>query len=124
QTDFSAEMAQIRSLAPDAVFQFHPGGQGIAFLRQYDQAGLRDTIPMVVPGPSLDSVVLQALGSSAIGLNVTAQWNSDLDNEANQTFVSAFQEAYGRLPTLYASQGYDTAQAIDAALRITGGSTD
>lgn len=121
QNDFSAEMAQIRALEPDAVFQFHPGGLGIAFLRQYDQAGLRGTIPMVVPGPSMDHAIVQSLGASAIGLNATAQWNADLDNEANRTFVSAFRERYGRTPTLYASQGYDTAQAIGAALRITGG---
>ncbi len=124
QTDFSAEMAQIRSLAPDAVFQFHPGGLGIAFLRQYDQAGLRETIPMVVPGPSMDHAILQSAGGAAIGLNVTSQWNDDLDNEANHTFVSTFRERYGRMPTLYASQGYDTAQAIGAALRLTDGRTD
>ena len=39
QTDFAPEMAQIRAAAPDAVFQFHPGGLGIAFMRQYQQAG-------------------------------------------------------------------------------------
>jgi branched-chain amino acid transport system substrate-binding protein len=31
QTDYAAEMAQIRAANPDAVFQFHPGGLGIAF---------------------------------------------------------------------------------------------
>ncbi|MCX7373073.1 MAG: ABC transporter substrate-binding protein, partial [Alphaproteobacteria bacterium] len=40
QTDYAAEMAQIRAARPDAVFHFHPGGLGIAFLRQYAQAGL------------------------------------------------------------------------------------
>ncbi len=34
--------------------QFHPGGLGIAFARQYQQAGLLGTIPMVVPSPSID----------------------------------------------------------------------
>ena len=49
-----AEMAQIRAAKPDVVFQFHPGGLGIAFARQYQQAGLLGTIPMVVAAPSLD----------------------------------------------------------------------
>ncbi|MFX5472292.1 ABC transporter substrate-binding protein, partial [Acinetobacter baumannii] len=40
QTDFSAELAQIRAAKPDAVFQFHPGGLGITFMKQYVQAGL------------------------------------------------------------------------------------
>ena len=30
QSDFAGEMAQIRDKAPQVVFQFHPGGQGIA----------------------------------------------------------------------------------------------
>ncbi len=40
------EMAQIRAAKPDVVFQFHQGGLGIAFMRQYQQAGLL--------GPSAD----------------------------------------------------------------------
>ena len=31
-------------------------------------------------------------------------------------FVAAFQEAYGRLPSLYASQGYDAARLLASAL--------
>ena len=51
----------------------------------------------------------------------TAHWAPDLDNAANQKFVAEFQKEYGRLPTLYASQGYDAAQLIDAAVRDTKG---
>ena len=36
-------------------------------------------------------------------------------------FVSAFKNAYGRTPTLYASQGYDTARLIGSALKSVGG---
>ena len=125
QTDFSAEMAQIRDAAPDAVFQFHPGGLGIAFIRQYQQAGLLDTIPMVVSSPSMDEVTLGAIGEAAIGINVSAQWNRDFDNPASQAFVAAWEAAYPERPiTYYASQGYDTALAIASALEATGGIDD
>jgi len=46
----------------------------------------------------------------------TAQWSPDLDNAANQAFVASFQEAYGRLPSIYASQSFDTANLILSAL--------
>ena len=36
-------------------------------------------------------------------------------------FVADFQKEYGRLPTLYASQGYDAAQMYEAGLRAAGG---
>ncbi|MDB5651497.1 MAG: transporter substrate-binding protein [Hyphomicrobiales bacterium] len=124
QTDFAPEMAQIRAAKPDVVFQFHPGGAGIAFLRQYQQAGLVETVPMVVPSPSMDAVTLQAVGAPALGLNVSAQWNSDFDNAANKAFVAAWKAKYNRPITYYASQGYDTALAIGAALKGTGGKVD
>lgn len=122
QTDYAAEIAQIRNSKADAVFQFHPGGNGIAFLRQYKQAGV--TIPMVLPHPSLDSTTLAAVGDAALGMNVSAQWNSDFDNAANKTFVAEFKKKYNRIPTYYAQQGYDTALAIAAALKATGGKVD
>lgn len=46
----------------------------------------------------------------------TSQWAYDLDNAANQAFVEGFLEAYDRMPTLYAAQGYDTARLILSAL--------
>jgi branched-chain amino acid transport system substrate-binding protein len=124
QTDFAAEMAQIRAAKPDFVFQFHPGGAGIAFLRQYQQAGLLEAVPMVVPSPSMDAVTLKAIGEAAIGVNVSAQWNSDFDNASNKAFVEAWTKKYNRPITYYASQGYDTALAIGAALKQTGGKVD
>jgi len=124
QTDFAAEMAQIRSANPDVVFQFHPGGTGIAFLRQYQQAGLHGKIPMVVAAPSLDAVTLAAVGDAAVGLNVSSHWNSDFDNPANKKFMEAWTKAYNRPATYYSSQGYDTALAIASALKGSGGRTD
>ena len=124
QTDFAPEMAQIRAANPDVVFQFHPGGLGIAFLRQYQQAGLLGKTPMVLAEPSLDATTLKAVGESALGLSVTAHWNSDFDNAANKKFMEAWTKAYNRVPTYYASQGYDAALAIASALKATGGKTD
>lgn len=124
QTDFAPEMAQIRAANPDVVFQFHPGGLGIAFLRQYQQAGLLGKTPMVLAEPSLDATTLKAVGDAALGLSVTAHWNSDFDNAANKKFMEAWTKAYNRAPTYYASQGYDAALAIASALKATGGKTD
>ena len=121
QTDYSAEMAQIRDAKPDAVYQFHPGGLGIAFLRQYQQAGLLGQVPMTLSEVAMDSTILAAVGEAAAGITLTVHWNADFDNPANRRFVDAFTKKYNRLPTIYASQGYDTALAIGAALKGSGG---
>jgi len=123
QTDYAPEMAQIRAAKPDVVFHFHPGGLGIAFTRQYQQAGLLGTIPMVVAAPSLDSTIVKAIGEAGVGINGTTHWNTDFDNPANKKFMEAWTKKYGpdRLPTYYASQGFDTALAIGAALKGVNG---
>jgi branched-chain amino acid transport system substrate-binding protein len=56
------------------------------------------------------------VGDAAVGVRNTAQWSPDLDNPANVAFVEAFQAEYGRLPSLYASQGFDTANLILSAM--------
>jgi len=114
QQDYAAEIAAIREAEPDSVFFFLPGGMGIAFMKQYAQSGL-DT-PVFGPAFSFDQGILAAVGDAALGVKNTSQWSKDLDNPANAAFVAAFQEEYGRLPSLYASQGYDAARLIGAAL--------
>jgi branched-chain amino acid transport system substrate-binding protein len=114
QTDYASEISQIRASGADSVFFFLPGGMGISFLKQYADSGVN--LPVVGPAFSFDQGILQAVGAAALGVKNTSQWNKDLDNAANKTFVAAFQAEYGRLPSLYASQGYDTANLLLSAM--------
>lgn len=117
QTDFAAEMAQIRAAKPDVVYEFEPGGLGIAFMRQYEQAGLLKEIPMVVHPASLDQVIVQAVGDAASGVKVTSHWNDDFDNPVNKAFVEAWRAKFGDRPiTYYAAQGYDAALLVATGL--------
>ncbi len=117
QTDYAAEIAQIRDSGADSVFFFLPGGMGIAFMKQYAQSGVN--IPVMGPGFSFDQDVLGAIGDAALGVKNSATWSKDLDNEANRKFVDAFQAEYKRLPSIYAAQSWDTANLIIAALSKT-----
>ena len=112
--EYAAEIAQIRASGAESVFFFLPGGMGIAFLKQYAQAGI-DT-PLVGPAFSFDQGILQAVGEAALGVKNTSQWSKDIDNPTNNAFVASFQAEYGRLPSLYASQGFDTANLLISAM--------
>ncbi|MEL6679322.1 MAG: ABC transporter substrate-binding protein [Pseudomonadota bacterium] len=114
QTDYAAEIAQIRASGADSVFFFLPGGMGISFLKQYADSGLE--IPVVGPAFSFDQGILQAVGAAALGVKNTSQWNKDIDNPTNAAFVESFAAEYGRLPSLYASQGFDTANLLLSAM--------
>ena len=114
QTDYAAEIAQIRASGADSMFFFLPGGMGIAFMKQYAQSDVG--IPAMGPAFSFSQDILGAVGEAALGVKNSSQWNKDIDNEANKKFVETFQAEYGRLPSLYASQGYDTANLIISAM--------
>jgi branched-chain amino acid transport system substrate-binding protein len=121
QLDYAAELAQLRAAKPDAVFIFLPGGMGINFIKQYDQAGLSGAVPLFGPGFSADEDVIRAVGDGMQGMFNSSHWGRDIENAQNRRFVADFEAQYKRAPTLYASQGYDAALLIDAAVRAVKG---
>src|SRR5574343_468473 len=124
QLDYAAELAQIRALKPDALFFFLPGGMGINFVKQFVAAGLSRDTQLFAPGFSADEDVIKAVGSSMMGMFNSSHWAHDMDNAENKRFVFDFQKEYGRLPSLYASQGYDAALMMDGAVRDVKGKVE
>lgn len=113
QKDYAAEIAQIRNSDADNIFFFLPGGMGISFMKQFAQSGIN--LPVVGPAFSFDQGILKAVGDAALGVKNTSQWSKDIDNPANKAFVDSFKAEYNRLPSLYASQGFDTANLMLSA---------
>ncbi len=119
QLDYSAELAQIAAMQPDAVFAFMPGGMGVNLVRQYRQAGL-ESIPFL-SAFTVDEATLPAQAEAALGFFAGSNWAPDLDTPENAAFVAAYEAKYGHVPGVYAMQGYDAARLIDGALRQAGG---
>ncbi len=119
QLDFSAELARIASLRPDAVFTFMPGGLGVNLVKQYRQAGLA-TIPFLSTF-TVDESTLPAQGEAALGFYAAASWAPNMDNPANQAFVRDFEGVFNYVPATYAAQSYDAARLLDSAIRKVGG---
>ncbi len=119
QIDFSAEIAKVRAAKPDGVFIFFPGKHTGAFLRQFKQAGLNGKIPLYSVF-SVDSISLPKLQKAkmdgVLGSFNTNFWSPDLDTPANRRFVSGFRKKYGRYPSHYAAQSYDSIMLINSAL--------
>jgi len=118
--DFQPELSKIASLKPDAVFTFMPGGMGVNLVKQYKQAGLSDTIP-VLSAFTVDESTLPAQQDAAVGMFGGADWAPNLDNPASKTFVAGYEAAYHSVPGSYAMQAYDAALLIDSAVKAVGG---
>jgi branched-chain amino acid transport system substrate-binding protein len=120
QPDYSAELAQLQSAKPDAVFAFYPGGMGVNFVKQMSQAGLLPKLPLYSVF-TVDGTTLPSLRDAAAGTISGAMWDAALDTPDNRKFVAAFEAKYKRTPSEYAATGFDAANLLDVALRKSGG---
>jgi branched-chain amino acid transport system substrate-binding protein len=120
QQDYSAEIAQLQTHNPDAIFIFYPGGMGINFIKQVQQAGVLGKYPLLSSG-AIDGRNLPALGETALGVMLGSHWGPDLDNPINKKFVTDFEKKYGRIPSQYAQQSYDGALLLNSAIAKVGG---
>jgi branched-chain amino acid transport system substrate-binding protein len=119
QVDFSAELAQIAAASPDAVFTFMPGGMGVNLVKQYRQAGLAST--PFLSAFTVDESTLSAQQDAALGFFGGATWAPNMDNPQSKAFVAAYEKKYGKVPGVYAMQGYDAARLIDGAVKAAKG---
>ena len=118
--DFQPELSKIASLKPDAVFTFMPGGMGVNLVKQYRQAGLADSIP-VLSAFTVDESTLPAQQDAAVGMFGGADWAPDLNNPQSKKFVASYEAAYHIVPGTYAMQAYDAAMLIDSAVKAVKG---
>lgn len=124
QLDFSSELAKAKASGADGLFVFYPGKAGGAFIRQYQQAGLKGVMPLYTVF-TLDALALPKLQKaglkSVLGMQFTQEWDPTLDNAQNKRFVADFRAKYGSYPSFYAAQAYDSIFLIKSAVEAVKG---
>lgn len=120
--EFQANLTEIASLKPDAVFAFFAGAGAIKFVKDYGDAGLKARIPLYGAGFLTDGT-LRAQGEAAEGVFTTLHYADSLQLPANIRFRAAFKHATGRDADVYAVQGYDTARLLIGAMDKVKGDT-
>ncbi|MEZ5650405.1 MAG: ABC transporter substrate-binding protein [Burkholderiaceae bacterium] len=127
QLDFSAELAKAKASGAQGLFIFYPGAAGGAFIKQYQQAGLQQSLPLYSVF-TVDAISLprlqQADMAGVLGSRMTQMWSPDLDNAANKKFVADFKAKYGTYPSFYAAQSYDAINLIKHAVEAVKGNLD
>lgn len=124
QLDFSAELAKAKASGAEGIFVFYPGKAGGAFIKQYQQAGLKDVLPLYTVF-TIDALALPKLQAanfeSVLGSRTTGHWDPTLDNAQNKRFVADFRAKHGAYPSFYAAQSYDAMFLIKSAVEAVGG---
>jgi branched-chain amino acid transport system substrate-binding protein len=118
--EFQALLTEIAAQKPDVVFAFFAGGGAVKFVKDYDAAGLRKTIPLMGSGFLTDGT-LEAQGAAAQGLLTTLHYADNLETPRNEAFRKSFALTYKTNADVYAVQGYDAAQLLAAGLAAVKG---
>jgi len=120
EVEFQALITRLATLKPDAVFAFFAGGGAVKFVKDYEAAGLKRTIPLYGSGFLTDGTI-EAQGAAADGIRTGLHYADNLDNPANKAFLEAFKKKVGQEGDIYAVQGFDSAALLDVGLAAAGG---
>ncbi len=118
--DFSTYLQEASSLKPDVIYGFFGGSDGIRYIQQYQEFGLKDKIPMSGSLEFGDLLMIEPPGDAAEGYLSGTVYSPYLENELNKKFVESYEKKYGSLPNTYSSTGYDSAIVLNKALTEAG----
>jgi branched-chain amino acid transport system substrate-binding protein len=121
--DFAPFLAQIRRDA-DAVLALFVGRLALQFTKQYQEAGLKDKLPLLGGGTTTDESALPQMGDEAIGIVTALHYSQALDNPANQKFAKAFEAKAGKMASYYSEAAYTNARWIVEAAKLAGGKVE
>lgn len=119
-TDFSAQLTKIKSLAPDAVGISALVEPVAGVLLQARQLGFGKGTLFIGGNGSNSPKLGQIAGAAADGLIVGSPWFIGKQDPLNLAFVAAFRAKYGRDPDQFAAQAYDTLGILAAAIARAG----
>jgi len=108
----------------DVVAVFFAGADALRFVNQYAEYGLKGKIPLIGKGFLVDEVILPKLGDAALDIVTSLQWTPALEIPDNKKFVEAYEAKTKRAATVYAEQGYVSAQMIARALESVKGNVE
>jgi branched-chain amino acid transport system substrate-binding protein len=119
--DYAPFLSSMNVGEADAVVAVFAGSEAIKFVKQFEEYGLKGTIPLVGTSLLTDDLILEQQGDAALGIITAAHYSSAIDAPGNAAFVKAYREKFKRSPTFYSEGSYVAAKAIHMAIEKLGG---
>ena len=118
--DYGSYIGQIRPDV-DAVYAAFAGGNGIKFVKQYNEYGLKGKVPLLGAMTTVDEGVLKSMGDEALGVVSNGWYTAALDNPNNKRFVQAINKETKDDPGYYTVGAYGAALMLEQALKTVNG---
>ena len=121
--DFGPYLARVKDSGADAVYVFYAGGEAINFIKQAHSFGLSNVMKVTGAGWTTSPLFLPAQKEAAIGFIGSLNYVPSINTEANKLFITSYKNKFGRIPSEFAVQGYDSGKVIIEALKSLSGDT-
>ena len=118
--DYGSYISQIKPNV-DAVFAAFAGGNGIKFLKQYNEYGMKAKIPVLGAMTTVDEGILKSMGDEALGVISAGWYAASIDNADNKRFVQSINRDYQQDPGYYSMGAYGAALMLEQALKEVKG---
>jgi branched-chain amino acid transport system substrate-binding protein len=119
--DYGSYVAGIKPEV-DAIYASFAGANGLRFLRQYAEYGLK--VPVLGNMTTVDEGILKNMGDEALGVVSCGWYSAAIDTPANRKFVAAFRAAHAADPGYYSAGAYTAAMFLDLALQKVHGKVE
>ena len=118
--DYGTYIGQIKPNV-DAVFAAFAGGNGIKFLKQYNEYGMKGKIPVLGSMTAVDEGILKSMGDEALGVISSGWYAAGINNPDNKRFVQSMNRDYQQDPGYYSMGAYGAALMLEQALKDVKG---
>ncbi len=125
-SDFGPFMQKIKTIKPDAVFVFGPGGPPTyAIIKAYSEAGLKQAGVRFIGTGETSELDLPAIGDAALGLETALHYSPAHESAMNQAFLKTAAELSPQVVLNAVSVGaYDGMAVIYRMVEATKGQRD
>src|SRR3989442_4532747 len=118
--DFAPYLTQV-SRDVDAVCAVFVAAQGVRFIKQYADYGLKGKLPLIGSGVMTDEHVIRNLGDEAVGAGGALIWAPTLATPANRTYIKLAEARVGKTPAYFTAVMYSAGRWVAEAAKIVEG---
>lgn len=108
----------------DAVVGILWGPSAPAWIKTWQEYGLKGKIPLLTLGETVNETYLRQVGEQAQGIISWLSYSPVLETAENKRFVQAFQKKYRKDPNYNNHLGYLAAKVSGEALKAVGGNAE
>jgi branched-chain amino acid transport system substrate-binding protein len=118
--EYGTYVGQIRPNV-DAIYAGFAGINGVRFLKQLNEYGLKSKVAVFGNPTCVDEGVLKNMGDEALGVYSASWYASTIDTADNKRFVKGIMDEYKVVPGFYTAGTYTAGLFLEDALKAIDG---